>query len=162
LQKIVEKFPQTEYNPSVFPGLVFRLKKPKTATLIFGTGKMVCTGGRSEKKSHRAVKHVIGELKELIKTDPRLNYYKRIEYLVVLSGIERIARRAPFTGTRAAGARESRRLGAASEQTSSRVPRQWRQAGEICAGWQLCRRYQGAENQTNRIATTPISSFGSS
>ena len=29
LQKIVEKFPHTEYNPSVFPGLVFRLKKPK-------------------------------------------------------------------------------------------------------------------------------------
>jgi transcription initiation factor TFIID TATA-box-binding protein len=43
LQKIVEKFPQTEYNPSVFPGLVFRLKKPKTATLIFGTGKMFFT-----------------------------------------------------------------------------------------------------------------------
>jgi transcription initiation factor TFIID TATA-box-binding protein len=51
LQKIVEKFPQTEYNPSVFPGLVFRLKKPKTATLIFGTGKMVCTGAKSEKKA---------------------------------------------------------------------------------------------------------------
>jgi transcription initiation factor TFIID TATA-box-binding protein len=29
LQKIVEKFPQTEYNPSVFHGLVFRLNKPK-------------------------------------------------------------------------------------------------------------------------------------
>ena len=43
LKTIVEKFPQAEYSPRVFPGLVFRLKKPKTATLIFETGKMVCT-----------------------------------------------------------------------------------------------------------------------
>ena len=50
LQKIVTKFPHTEYNPSVFPGLVFRLKKPKTATLIFGTGKMVCTA-RSQRRN---------------------------------------------------------------------------------------------------------------
>jgi transcription initiation factor TFIID TATA-box-binding protein len=63
LQEIVEKFPQTEYNPSVFPGLVFRLKKPKTATLIFGTGKMVCTGAKSEKESRKAVQKVVRELR---------------------------------------------------------------------------------------------------
>jgi transcription initiation factor TFIID TATA-box-binding protein len=64
LQEIVEKFPQTEYNPSVFPGLVFRLKKPKTATLIFGTGKMVCTGAKSEKESRSAVEKVVKELRQ--------------------------------------------------------------------------------------------------
>jgi transcription initiation factor TFIID TATA-box-binding protein len=63
LQEIVQKFPQTEYNPSVFPGLVFRLKKPKTATLIFGTGKMVCTGAKSEKESRSAVGKVVKELR---------------------------------------------------------------------------------------------------
>jgi len=63
LKEIVEKFPQTEYNPSVFPGLVFRLKKPKTATLIFGTGKMVCTGAKSEKESRRAVGKVVKDLR---------------------------------------------------------------------------------------------------
>jgi len=63
LQKIVAKFPHTEYNPSVFPGLVFRLKKPKTATLIFGTGKMVCTGAKSEKESRRAVEKVVKKLR---------------------------------------------------------------------------------------------------
>lgn len=63
LQEIVEKFPQTEYNPNVFPGLVFRLKKPKTATLIFGTGKMVCTGAKSEKESRSAVRKVVRELR---------------------------------------------------------------------------------------------------
>jgi len=63
LKEIVEKFPHTEYNPSVFPGLVFRLKKPKTATLIFGTGKMVCTGAKSEKESRSAVAKVVRELR---------------------------------------------------------------------------------------------------
>ena len=63
LHMIVEKFPQTEYNPNVFPGLVFRLKKPKTATLIFGTGKMVCTGAKSEKEARRAVEKVVRELR---------------------------------------------------------------------------------------------------
>ncbi len=63
LHVIVEKFPQTEYNPNVFPGLVFRLKKPKTATLIFGTGKMVCTGAKSEKEARKAVGKVVRELR---------------------------------------------------------------------------------------------------
>jgi transcription initiation factor TFIID TATA-box-binding protein len=63
LTKIVEKFPFAEYSPRVFPGLVFRLKKPKTATLIFETGKMVCTGAKSEKEAIQAVNKVTRELK---------------------------------------------------------------------------------------------------
>lgn len=63
LGKIVEKFPFAEYSPRVFPGLVFRLKKPKTATLIFETGKMVCTGAKSEKEAIQAVNKVARELK---------------------------------------------------------------------------------------------------
>ncbi len=64
LDVIVEKFPHTEYRPSVFPGLVFRLKKPKTATLIFTTGKMVCTGAKSEKAARQAVNKVARELEK--------------------------------------------------------------------------------------------------
>ncbi len=41
LYDIQKKFPDTEYNPEQFPGLVFRLKTPKTSTLLFSTGKMV-------------------------------------------------------------------------------------------------------------------------
>jgi len=41
LNDITAKFPDTEYHPEQFPGLVFRLKTPRTATLIFRTGKMV-------------------------------------------------------------------------------------------------------------------------
>ncbi|MDT7892439.1 MAG: TATA-box-binding protein [Thermoproteota archaeon] len=52
-----------EYRPEQFPGLVFRLNKPKTATLIFSSGKMVCTGARSEKEVYKAVDTIISKLK---------------------------------------------------------------------------------------------------
>ena len=64
LNAIVRGFPGVEYRPEKFPGLVFRLKKPKTAILIFSTGKMVCTGAKSENESKKAVKKVVKELKK--------------------------------------------------------------------------------------------------
>ena len=64
LKAVVKSFPSVEYRPEQFPGLVFRLKKPKTATLIFNSGKMVCTGAKSEKEARGAVMKVIRELKK--------------------------------------------------------------------------------------------------
>ena len=64
LNAIVKGFPRVEYNPKRFPGLVFRLKKPRTAILIFNTGKMVCTGAKSEKDAKKAVLKVVRELKK--------------------------------------------------------------------------------------------------
>jgi transcription initiation factor TFIID TATA-box-binding protein len=64
LNAIVRIFPGVEYRPEQFPGLVYRLKKPKTATLIFSTGKMVCTGAKSERQARKAVFKVIDELKK--------------------------------------------------------------------------------------------------
>jgi transcription initiation factor TFIID TATA-box-binding protein len=63
LLAIMKVFRNVEYRPKQFPGLVFRLKRPKTATLIFSSGKMVCTGAKSEKMSRRAVNKVVRELK---------------------------------------------------------------------------------------------------
>jgi transcription initiation factor TFIID TATA-box-binding protein len=63
LNAVVKGYPGVEYRPEQFPGLVFRLKRPKTATLIFNSGKMVCTGAKSEKEARRAVLKVIKELK---------------------------------------------------------------------------------------------------
>ncbi len=64
LNAVVKGYPSVEYRPEQFPGLVFRLKRPKTATLIFNSGKMVCTGAKSEKESRRAVMKVVKELKK--------------------------------------------------------------------------------------------------
>jgi len=63
LLSVVKALPDTvEYKPEQFPGLVFRLKNPKTATLIFNSGKMVCTGAKSEALARKAVKKVISQL----------------------------------------------------------------------------------------------------
>ena len=64
LNAVVKSFPGVQYRPEQFPGLVFRLKRPKTATLIFNSGKMVCTGAKSEQEAHRAVMTVVKELKK--------------------------------------------------------------------------------------------------
>jgi transcription initiation factor TFIID TATA-box-binding protein len=64
LNAVVKGIPRVEYRPEQFPGLVFRLKRPKTATLIFNSGKMVCTGAKSEKEAGRAVRKVVKELKK--------------------------------------------------------------------------------------------------
>jgi len=64
LVDITKKFPDTEYHPDQFPGLVFRIKTPKTATLIFRTGKMVCTGAKSEEMAKNAVKTVVQKLRK--------------------------------------------------------------------------------------------------
>jgi transcription initiation factor TFIID TATA-box-binding protein len=64
LNLITKNFVDVEYHPDQFPGLVFRLKTPKTATLIFSSGKMVCTGAKSEKQSREAVQEVVKRLKK--------------------------------------------------------------------------------------------------
>jgi len=64
LSAVVKAFPVVDYRPKRFPGLVFRLKRPRTTTLIFGTGKMVCTGARSERDAVRALKKVVRTLNE--------------------------------------------------------------------------------------------------
>ncbi|MFQ6081545.1 MAG: TATA-box-binding protein [Candidatus Bathyarchaeia archaeon] len=64
LSSVVKAFPDAEYRPGRFPGLVFRLKKPKTSTLIFSSGKMICTGGRSEKEAERALRKLVKVLKK--------------------------------------------------------------------------------------------------
>ncbi|HKM50595.1 MAG TPA: TATA-box-binding protein [Candidatus Bathyarchaeia archaeon] len=62
LNSIVRVFPGVEYRPEQFPGLVYRVKKPKATSLIFGSGKMVCTGAKSERQAHKAVMRVVDEL----------------------------------------------------------------------------------------------------
>ncbi len=64
LKDITKKFPEIEWNPDQFPGAVFRLKNPKTGTLLFSTGKMVCTGSKSEEMARRAVKTVVQKLRK--------------------------------------------------------------------------------------------------
>lgn len=46
----------SEYNPSRFTGLIMRIQNPRATALIFRSGKLVCTGARSEEDSLLAAK----------------------------------------------------------------------------------------------------------
>ncbi len=75
LEKITSTLPNTEYNPEQFPGLVMRIKEPKTSVLLFTSGKIVCAGAKSIIYARRAVYKVIDYLKKVnikIKVKPIL------------------------------------------------------------------------------------------
>jgi len=47
-----------EYEPEQFPGLVYRIKQPKVVVLIFSSGKLVITGGKSPEECEEGVRIV--------------------------------------------------------------------------------------------------------
>ena len=54
LREIALKAKNAEYNPNRFAAVIMRIKEPKTTALIFSSGKMVCTGARTEEESRQA------------------------------------------------------------------------------------------------------------
>ena len=65
LIKLAEALPNTEYNPEQFPGLVMRIKEPKTSALIFSSGKVVCTGAKSMAKVKESIKKIIQNIEKI-------------------------------------------------------------------------------------------------
>lgn len=45
-----------EYNPKRFAAVIMRIREPRTTALIFSSGKMVCTGAKSEEDSRLAAR----------------------------------------------------------------------------------------------------------
>lgn len=87
LNKLVARVPGTEYEPEQFPGLVYRMKEPKAASLIFTSGKVVCTGARSPALARKAMGKVIEAIKSIgveINDKPKI----RIENIVASARIE--------------------------------------------------------------------------
>lgn len=75
LEKMAATLSNTEYNPEQFPGLVIRIKEPKTSALIFSSGKIVCTGARSMDKVHESIRKIIKSLEKInvkIKIEPEV------------------------------------------------------------------------------------------
>ncbi len=75
LQAIALALDGAEYEPEQFPGLIYRLKEPKTATLLFRSGKVVCTGAKSLEEVKLAISKVskqIGRAGIEIKIEPKI------------------------------------------------------------------------------------------
>ena len=65
LTKLARTQPNTEYNPETFPGLVLRIKEPKSAVLVFSSGNLVCTGTKSQSQIRKVIDEVIKQLKKV-------------------------------------------------------------------------------------------------
>lgn len=54
-----------EYEPEQFPGLVYRLENPKVVVLLFGSGKLIITGGKEPEDAKKAVVKILADLRSL-------------------------------------------------------------------------------------------------
>lgn len=76
LTKLARTQSNTEYNPETFPGLILRVKKPKSAVLVFTSGNLVCTGTKSIQQVKQVIESVIRQLRRVnvrITEKPKIN-----------------------------------------------------------------------------------------
>lgn len=76
LQSIALGLDGAEYEPEQFPGLIYRLKQPKTAILLFRSGKVVCTGAKSMKEVEDSIATVSQQIR---KGGQKINMHPKIE-----------------------------------------------------------------------------------
>ena len=77
LDMISQSLEETEYEPEQFPGLVYRLKNPKTATLLFRSGKANCTGAKNIEDVRKTIDIISEKLKKL-----EVDVYKDLDIVI--------------------------------------------------------------------------------
>jgi transcription initiation factor TFIID TATA-box-binding protein len=87
LVKVSDKLDGAEYAPDAFPGLIYRITDPKAATLIFSSGKIVCTGAKSVDMAKNAMNTVVDHVR---KTGVRLpqKFNTKVENIVASTQIK--------------------------------------------------------------------------
>jgi transcription initiation factor TFIID TATA-box-binding protein len=53
------------YEPEQFPGMIYRMRDPKNVVLIFGSGKFVIVGAKSEEQVPEAARRLMSRILEL-------------------------------------------------------------------------------------------------
>ncbi len=87
LNKLVERMESAEYEPEQFPGLVYRINEPRAASLIFSSGKIVCTGTKSIEMAKIAMRKVVDKIRE-VGIDLPKNFDIQVENIVASSKIK--------------------------------------------------------------------------
>jgi len=64
LEKAAQELERSMYEPEQFPGLIYRMNRPRVVLLIFSSGKMVITGAKREHEVEEAVQTIYRILKE--------------------------------------------------------------------------------------------------
>jgi len=77
LDVIAQSLEEAEYEPEQFPGLVYRLSSPKTATLLFRSGAANCTGAKNIEDVRKTVDILSEKLRKL-----GVKVYKNLEIIV--------------------------------------------------------------------------------
>ena len=65
LKRIALQARNAEYNPKRFAAVIMRIRTPRTTALIFSSGKMVCTGAKSEEHSIQAARRYARVIQKL-------------------------------------------------------------------------------------------------
>ena len=76
LRDIALNCKNAEYNPKRFAAVIMRIRDPKTTALIFTSGKMVCTGAKSEELSRDAAKKYAKAIKKVGNTGVVMTDFK--------------------------------------------------------------------------------------
>ena len=77
LDVIAQSLEEAEYEPEQFPGLVYRLNEPKTATLLFRSGKANCTGAKNVENVRKTVDIIADKLRNL-----GVEVYKKLDIVI--------------------------------------------------------------------------------
>jgi transcription initiation factor TFIID TATA-box-binding protein len=65
LRLIAMRVLNAEYNPKRFSAAIIRTRAPRTTSLLFSTGKVVCTGAKNEVDARLAIRHIARMVKKL-------------------------------------------------------------------------------------------------
>lgn len=84
----IKKLPNAKYNPEQFPGLVMKYPDLKMTFLIFGSGKLVCAGGKTKEDIENAISRLKKDLQK-IKIDIGRDYKVEIQNIVATSDLGR-------------------------------------------------------------------------
>jgi transcription initiation factor TFIID TATA-box-binding protein len=75
LDMLAQSLEEAEYEPEQFPGLVYRLKNPKTATLLFKSGAANCTGAKTIEDVRTTIQIIVDKLEKIgvkVYNDPKI------------------------------------------------------------------------------------------
>ena len=97
LTEVAKALEGVDFNREQFPGLVFKLQDPKTAALIFSSGKLVCTGAKSIDDSKLAIKKTV-DLMRTIDTEIPHEFDIKIQNIVASANLQSTLNLEAFPG----------------------------------------------------------------
>jgi transcription initiation factor TFIID TATA-box-binding protein len=87
LEKLLKNVENTEWQPEQFPGLVYKITNPRASALIFSQGKIVCTGTKSQKDLHAAMRKIVSRIRKAGIPMPK-KYNTKVENIVASTKIK--------------------------------------------------------------------------